>query len=141
MRFSFVVVALSAAFSTAYAAMIARQNSLPNCAVPCLANADYGNCSSTDDSCLCHSTAFINSTTTCIQASCTGSDLTNAEASSQELCAAVGVTLSTSATATSSSKATTTATSTPSSSSNAASSNTINVLTGAAAFALLAASL
>ncbi|KAG0699426.1 hypothetical protein DFH29DRAFT_936956 [Suillus ampliporus] len=151
MRFSVVVLTLSAAFSTAFAAMIARQ-SIPNCAVPCMINADFGNCASTDDSCLCHSQAFINSTTTCIQSSCTGSDLTNAEAASQQLCAAVGVTLtsaSATATATSSSKDTSTATSsakatstaTTSPSSNAASSNSINVFTGAAAFVILAASL
>ncbi|KAG1728028.1 hypothetical protein EDD22DRAFT_974111 [Suillus occidentalis] len=81
-------------------------------------------------------------TTSCIQETCTGSDLTNAEAASQSLCAAVGVTLTTSsatATATQSSNGTTT-TATPSSS-NAASSHTINIFTGAAAFAILAASL
>ncbi|KIK48523.1 hypothetical protein CY34DRAFT_68132, partial [Suillus luteus UH-Slu-Lm8-n1] len=79
---------LSVAVSSTFAALLTRQ-SLPNCAVSCLQNADYGNCASTDDSCLCHSQAFINSTTSCIQASCTGSDLTNAEAASQSLCAAV----------------------------------------------------
>ncbi|KAG2357901.1 hypothetical protein BDR07DRAFT_1222942, partial [Suillus spraguei] len=93
MRFAVVVLALSV--SSAFAALVTRQ-SMPNCAVPCLTNADFGNCSETDDSCLCHSQAFINSTTTCIQASCTGSDLSNAEAASQSLCAAVGVTLTTS---------------------------------------------
>ncbi|KAG2340382.1 hypothetical protein BDR05DRAFT_890056 [Suillus weaverae] len=95
MRFAVVVLSLSVAVSSAFATLIARQ-SLPNCAVACLTNANYGNCSSTDNNCLCHSQAFINSTTSCIQASCTGSDLTNAEAASQSLCAAVvccGVTL------------------------------------------------
>ncbi|KAG2757217.1 hypothetical protein P692DRAFT_20377503 [Suillus brevipes Sb2] len=141
MRFAVVVLALSVAVSSTFAALLTRQ-SLPNCAVPCLKNADYGNCASTDDSCLCHSQAFINSTTSCIQASCTGSDLTNAEAASQSLCAA-GVTLTTSsatATATTSSNGTaTTATAKPSSS-NAASSHSINIFTGAAALAILAAS-
>ncbi|KAG1744817.1 hypothetical protein EDB19DRAFT_1874378 [Suillus lakei] len=143
MRFAVVVLALSVAFSSAYAALMARQ-SLPNCAVPCLTNADFGNCSETDDNCLCHSQAFINSTTTCIQSSCSGSDLTNAEAASQQLCAAVGVTLtvtSATSTATTSSNGTATATTATPSSSNAASSHSINMLTGAAAFAILAASL
>ncbi|KAG2124658.1 hypothetical protein DEU56DRAFT_892969 [Suillus clintonianus] len=141
MRFAVVVLTLSVAFSSAFAALVARQ-SLPNCAATCLENADYGNCSSTDDTCLCHSQAFINSTTTCIQASCTGSDLTNAEAASQSLCAAVGVTLTvTSATATATSNGTATATTAKASSTNAASSHSVNMLTGAAAFAILAASL
>ncbi|KAJ8596835.1 hypothetical protein M405DRAFT_928505 [Rhizopogon salebrosus TDB-379] len=148
MRFPVAVLVLSAAVSSVFAALVARQ-SLPNCAVPCITNADYGNCSSTDDTCLCHSQAFINSTTTCIQASCTGSDLTNAEAASQALCAAVGVTLTTAPASTGVSSATSTGTSksassasssTASPTSNAASSNSINVLTGAAALAILAAS-
>ncbi|KAG1792029.1 uncharacterized protein HD556DRAFT_1382354 [Suillus plorans] len=143
MRFAVVVLTLSVAVSSAFAALITRQ-SLPNCAVPCLTDADFGNCSSTDDNCLCHSQAFINSTTTCIHASCTGSDLTNADAASQSLCAAVGVTLtagSAAATATSSSNSTATATTAKPSSSNAASSHSINMLTGVAAFAIMAASL
>ncbi|OJA13919.1 hypothetical protein AZE42_08575, partial [Rhizopogon vesiculosus] len=147
MRFPIVILALSATFSSAFAALTARQAALPNCASTCLADADYGTCASTDDTCLCNSPAFINSTTTCIQATCTGSDLTNAEEASQALCAAVGVTLTASssstgtATSTGTSKATSTstsgATSTPTF--NAASSNSINVLTGAAAFAIMAA--
>ncbi|KAF9233042.1 hypothetical protein BU15DRAFT_54385, partial [Melanogaster broomeanus] len=59
------------------------------CAAPCLANADYGGCSPTDDSCLCTNEVFLNSTTTCIEAACSGSDLAEAEAFSQALCLAV----------------------------------------------------
>ncbi|KAG2040395.1 hypothetical protein BDR03DRAFT_948625 [Suillus americanus] len=141
MRFAVIVLALSFVVESAFTALITRQ-SLPNCAVPCLTNADFGNCSSTDDSCLCHSQAFINSTTSCIQASCTGSDLTNAEAASQSLCAAVGVTLTVSSdTATATTSSNDTATTANPSSTNAASSHSINILTGAAAFAILAASL
>ncbi|KAG1805482.1 uncharacterized protein BJ212DRAFT_1392088 [Suillus subaureus] len=103
MRFAVVVLALTFAVQSAFTALLTRQ-SLPNCAVPCLTNADFGNCSSTDDS-------FVNSTTSCIQASCTGSDLTNANAASQSLCAAVGVTLTaSSATATATTSSNDTAT-------------------------------
>ncbi|KAG1838901.1 hypothetical protein DFJ58DRAFT_813253 [Suillus subalutaceus] len=141
MRFAVIVLALSFVVESAFTALLTRQ-SLPNCAVPCLTDADFGNCSSTDDSCLCHSQAFVNSTTSCIQASCTGSDLTNAEAASQSLCAAVGVTLTvSSATATATTASNGTATTAKPSSTNAASSHSINILTGAAAFAILAASL
>jgi len=141
MRFPVAILVLSAAFSSAFAALVVRQ-SLPNCAEQCLASADYGNCSSTDDTCLCNSSAFINSTTTCIQSSCTGSDLTTAEAASQALCAAVGVTLTaTSASSTASASGTSTSSAKASAtSSSAASSNGVNMLTGAAALAILAAS-
>ncbi|OAX36897.1 hypothetical protein K503DRAFT_694271 [Rhizopogon vinicolor AM-OR11-026] len=116
MRFPIAILTLSAALSSAFASLTARQ-SLPNCAATCLADADYGTCASTDDTCLCNSPAFINSTTTCIQATCTGSDLTSAEEASQALCAAVGVTLTSSssstgtATSTGTSEATSTSTS------------------------------
>ncbi|KAG2159469.1 uncharacterized protein EDB93DRAFT_1115887 [Suillus bovinus] len=144
MRFAVVVLPLSVAVSSAFAALLTRQ-SLPSCAVPCLTNADFGNCSETDDNCLCHSEAFINSTTSCIQTSCTGSDLTNAEAASQSLCAAVGVTLTSGVAAATSTSAsfdsTATGTTVKSSSSNAASSHSVSMLTGVAAFAILAASL
>ncbi|KAG1886686.1 hypothetical protein F4604DRAFT_1723072 [Suillus subluteus] len=141
MRFAVIVLALSFVVESAFTALLTRQ-SLPNCAVPCLTDADFGNCSSTDDSCLCHSQVFVNSTTSCIQASCTGSDLTNAEAASQSLCAAVGVTLTvSSATATATTSSNGTAITAKPPSTNAASSHSIDILTGAAAFAILAASL
>ncbi|KZT26073.1 hypothetical protein NEOLEDRAFT_267649 [Neolentinus lepideus HHB14362 ss-1] len=101
MRCTLAFVTLSYVFAVVSASRIAiyARQSLPSCATSCLMNADTGTCGE-NDTCLCRSQAFINSTTTCIQQSCTGSDLTNAEAAAQELCAAVGVTLSaTSATA------------------------------------------
>ncbi|KDQ56542.1 hypothetical protein JAAARDRAFT_36030 [Jaapia argillacea MUCL 33604] len=87
MRFTFAIVALTSALAAVSA------QSIPACATPCLANANLGGCAATDNACLCKNQAFISSTTACIQANCTGSDLTNAEAAAQALCAAVGVTL------------------------------------------------
>lgn len=59
------------------------------CSIPCLVNADLGNCSATDNVCLCKSQAFVNSTTACIENACTGADLANAEADAEAICASV----------------------------------------------------
>ncbi|KIJ16487.1 hypothetical protein PAXINDRAFT_168597 [Paxillus involutus ATCC 200175] len=146
MRFAVALFALTAVSSVS-SALIARQ-SLPNCAAPCLANANFDGCSPDDDTCLCHDQTFIDSTTSCIQSSCTGSDLAEAEAFAQSLCLAVGVTLTVasatstaSATAPASAKtsaASTSAAASPSST-GAASSNGVSVLAGAAAALALAA--
>ena len=64
-------------------------NFLEGCALPCVANANFGSCSHQDNACLCKSQAFINSTTTCIQGACQGQDLQNAEAYSQAICKSV----------------------------------------------------
>ncbi|OSD00537.1 hypothetical protein PYCCODRAFT_1453309 [Trametes coccinea BRFM310] len=93
MRF-FAVLALAAALSTASAAQIdRRQAGYPSCALPCLASADFGSCDPTDDNCLCHSSGFINSVTSCVVSACSGSDLQQAESAAQQACASVGVTL------------------------------------------------
>ncbi|KAI6115318.1 hypothetical protein EDD16DRAFT_1594859 [Pisolithus croceorrhizus] len=134
MRAAVALVALSAALSSASAGLVSRQ-SLPSCANPCITNANLGGCSATDDTCLCESQTFINSTTTCIESSCTGNDLQEAEQYAQSLCLAVGVTLTiatptpTSTSPTSSSSSTATATQTGS----ATSSYGINGFAAAAA--------
>ncbi|KAK0444253.1 uncharacterized protein EV420DRAFT_1574977 [Desarmillaria tabescens] len=93
MRFSLTV--FSALFVTAWGSMLlGRQTSLPDCALPCITNVDYGSCSPSDNACLCKSETYVNTTTTCIESSCTGSDLTTAIATAQALCAEVGVTFS-----------------------------------------------
>ncbi|KAK0186516.1 hypothetical protein F5146DRAFT_133983 [Armillaria mellea] len=93
MHLSFTV--LSALFVTAWGSMLLdRQTSLPDCALPCITNVDYGSCSPSDNACLCKSATYVNTTTTCIESSCTGSDLTTAIATAQALCAEVGVTFS-----------------------------------------------
>ncbi|KAH7883104.1 hypothetical protein F5I97DRAFT_1930688 [Phlebopus sp. FC_14] len=137
MRFTAAFFGLSVIVSSVSAALVARQ-SLPNCAAPCLANANYGGCAQDDDTCLCHNQSFVNSTTSCIESSCSGSDLAEAESFAQQLCLAVGVTLTASTpapTATSSS----TGSPSPSPSTGGALSNGINTLAGAAAALALAA--
>jgi hypothetical protein len=150
MRFTLTFVSVAVALSTATASLIARQ-SLPSCAVTCLAKANFGGCSQDDNHCLCANEAFINSTTTCIEAECSGSDLTNAEAYSQAICKSVGEPIGNSTSAASSaSGASATPTSPTSSSTAKAGSSTgaaiaanANVLTGAAAvgFGILALAL
>ncbi|KAH7910722.1 hypothetical protein BJ138DRAFT_1152258 [Hygrophoropsis aurantiaca] len=134
MRFTFAFTALSAALSVVSAATFTPRQ-LPNCAAACLAEANYGGCNSDDDTCLCNSQVFIQSSTQCIQQTCTGSDLTTAESDAQQLCLAVGVTLTSSTPAATGSSAA----SSPTPSSNGATANKINALAGAAAFVALAA--
>ncbi|KAH8112804.1 hypothetical protein DFH11DRAFT_384023 [Phellopilus nigrolimitatus] len=78
--------------STAFATLVSRQ-SPPQCALTCIATANTGTCSSTDNKCLCANQAFVSSTTNCIESTCTGSDLQSAIQFAQADCAAVGVTL------------------------------------------------
>ncbi|KAG7445292.1 uncharacterized protein BT62DRAFT_920554 [Guyanagaster necrorhizus] len=94
MRFSFVALPLSILVAGSSASTIhARQ--LPSCAVSCTtsSNINYGNCSTTDDACLCQDTSFVTSVETCINSNCSGSDLQTALSEAQALCAAAGVTL------------------------------------------------
>ncbi|KAG6815309.1 hypothetical protein H0H93_010284 [Arthromyces matolae] len=90
----FTVTAVLALFaSSASAGLIARQ--FPSCADDCVMgdNVNYGGCSSTDNVCLCKSETFVSASTACIEAACSGSDLQTALSISRELCASVGVTL------------------------------------------------
>ncbi|KAF4603037.1 hypothetical protein EYR38_003442 [Pleurotus pulmonarius] len=64
------------------------------CSLTCLDPTQSVNgCGPTDNACLCRDDAFISNTTECINTSCTGDDITNAQAAARSLCAAVGVTL------------------------------------------------
>ncbi|OCH90486.1 hypothetical protein OBBRIDRAFT_834981 [Obba rivulosa] len=93
MRFALAVLALATLASASIAPLSKRQ--FPDCAENCLVDADFGSCSQTDDVCLCNSASFVNSVTSCITSSCSGSDLTTAESEAVGLCAAVGVNVST----------------------------------------------
>ncbi|KAH9947877.1 hypothetical protein B0H21DRAFT_736774 [Amylocystis lapponica] len=154
MRFAIALVALSAL--SASASSLLRRQSLPSCADPCIENADLGSCSASDDTCLCNSSAFVNSVTSCITSSCTGSDLAEAEQAAVALCAAVGVTLSSPASTSGSSTPSSTApsssssgsashsstssssASSPTTSTNAAMSHGVNALAGLAAVGAIA---
>ncbi|KAE9405595.1 hypothetical protein BT96DRAFT_1015561 [Gymnopus androsaceus JB14] len=149
MKFSIIICALSALVG-ASALLVPRQVTFPPCSQMCLATASLGSCQQGDDTCLCNTPAFVSSTADCIAASCTGSDLTEADQAAEQLCLAVGVKLtvtvsSTATSAASSASASSTATSSAStttsssSSSNGAISNGANTLAALAAFGLVAA--
>ncbi|KAK7442062.1 hypothetical protein VKT23_016338 [Stygiomarasmius scandens] len=91
---TFFVIAAALFNGVSASALRARQ--IPNCAATCLASADLGDCQPTDNACLCNNQAFVSSTATCIAESCQGDELEQANAASRSLCAAVGVTLTSS---------------------------------------------
>ncbi|KAK0224154.1 hypothetical protein IW262DRAFT_1459205 [Armillaria fumosa] len=94
MRFSFVALPLSVLIAGSSATSLhARQ--LPSCAVDCItgSNINYGDCSTSDNACLCKNSDFVNSVQSCITSNCTGNDLQTALSVAQALCAAAGVTL------------------------------------------------
>ena len=111
MRFSAVIVALSAAFATASAAHLERRQTgyasssrsvslvwirrltslslFPGCALPCLTSADRGSCAADDTKCLCNNQTFVNETTLCFEKNCTGDDLDKSIAAAVEMCRSV----------------------------------------------------
>ncbi|THU85128.1 hypothetical protein K435DRAFT_783425 [Dendrothele bispora CBS 962.96] len=92
MRYSFFVSTALVSLASASSVSLWRRQ-FPGCATSCLANADTGNCVASDNACLCRSQSFVDSTTQCIESSCSGNDLQTALTDAQMLCAAVGVTL------------------------------------------------
>ncbi|KIJ93339.1 hypothetical protein K443DRAFT_112214, partial [Laccaria amethystina LaAM-08-1] len=84
--------------SPSYASLLAHtlfsRQSIPACLSTCLANADLGGCVATDNACLCKSQVFVTGVATCVYQACTGADLTAAFNDAEQLCLAVGVTLS-----------------------------------------------
>ncbi|EJD01847.1 uncharacterized protein FOMMEDRAFT_87837, partial [Fomitiporia mediterranea MF3/22] len=61
------------------------------CALTCIANADSGGCSATDNVCLCESKEFIGDVESCIDNTCQGQDKEEAKQFVQDTCASVGV--------------------------------------------------
>ncbi|CAE6363966.1 unnamed protein product [Rhizoctonia solani] len=140
MRVSIVVAALAAVAS---ASSVAKRQ-IPSCALACITTAETGSCAPTDNTCLCRSSDFVESTYKCIASTCTGSDLDSAVDSAQALCVAAGVTLTqtvpastgatgTGATPTATSPATASPTTTSSSGSNGAISFSGSPMIGALA--------
>ncbi|KIK02556.1 hypothetical protein K443DRAFT_515923 [Laccaria amethystina LaAM-08-1] len=91
MRFALATVALAAASASA-STLFGRQ-SIPACAGKCIASANLGGCAATDNACLCRSQAFLSTAIPCVEMTCTGSDLAEAKNAAEQLCLAVGVTL------------------------------------------------
>ncbi|EIW56125.1 uncharacterized protein TRAVEDRAFT_85575, partial [Trametes versicolor FP-101664 SS1] len=71
---------------------------ITDCAQSCIASADLGSCSATDNSCLCQSQTYLATLSSCLAVSCTGADLQQAEDTLTSTCAAVGLTVSLSVT-------------------------------------------
>ncbi|KAG8996190.1 hypothetical protein FRB94_008522 [Tulasnella sp. JGI-2019a] len=96
MRFStiFVAAATAATFVSAASTTLSRRQGFPNCSLTCLTNASaYGNCSPTDDVCLCNSANYIKTTLDCFMTNCGASDVATANAQSASLCKAAGITV------------------------------------------------
>ncbi|KAF9078639.1 hypothetical protein BDP27DRAFT_1309926 [Rhodocollybia butyracea] len=142
----FAALSAVSALSASWAVILPRQSlTFPACSQPCLATAQTGNCNPSDDTCLCNLPSFVSSTATCIANSCTGNDLNTANQAAEQLCLAVGVTLTTSdfsvsatnTPASTGSQATTTSSPSPTTSPNSALSHSVNVF--AIAFGVVAA--
>ncbi|KAF5366599.1 hypothetical protein D9758_008974 [Tetrapyrgos nigripes] len=153
MRFTGLFLSAALISLTSASSVSRRQSGLPDCAFTCISTADTGNCVRSDNDCLCRNQAFIDSTTQCIESSCSGNDLQAALSGAQQLCALVGVTLtstptlsatdtSSSASSTGTSPATTTesagSSSTSDNSSNGALSTGVNLCAGIISAAFVA---
>ncbi|KAG8857036.1 hypothetical protein FRB96_005966 [Tulasnella sp. 330] len=93
MRFSTILIAAATVASVA-STPFKRQGGFPDCSLPCLTvTANYGNCSATDDVCLCNSATYVGLTYECFIGKCSASDAATANAQSASLCAAAAVTV------------------------------------------------
>ncbi|KAK7436690.1 hypothetical protein VKT23_018945 [Stygiomarasmius scandens] len=135
----FVPAALVLLASASSVSLWKRQ--FPSCAMPCVASADTGSCVPTDNSCLCRSESFVNSTTECIESSCSGNDLQAALSGAQQLCAAVGVTLTSTPTPTPTSESASNTTPSATISSDSSGSNDATVNSGSVFIGAIAAGL
>ncbi|KAF5391000.1 hypothetical protein D9757_003973 [Collybiopsis confluens] len=136
----FVLTSIVAVSVSASASVFKRQQlSLPSCALTCLSSAiTSSGCDTTDEKCLCTSSTFINSTSSCITKSCSDTDAATALKGAADLCASVSVTLDTSSIAASvtspassaSTSATTTAAPSASSTASSDSARTNSALSG-----------
>ncbi|KIO24127.1 hypothetical protein M407DRAFT_26483 [Tulasnella calospora MUT 4182] len=80
------------ALASCKAAGVDLTNPLPRCALQCLEIPSPTACPDEDDgTCSCKDTAFIQAIDTCFRSSCTGRDLTTAEAVYSAACRASGV--------------------------------------------------
>jgi len=76
------------------ASLAVAQAPPPACATNCVNNTPSSKCTNkTDVNCLCHDDDFITKATQCILTTCQGNDVQASEQFAQQLCAAVGVTL------------------------------------------------
>ncbi|KAH9934195.1 uncharacterized protein B0H18DRAFT_1092697 [Fomitopsis serialis] len=94
MRFAFALAVLATTLATTSATNLLERQSLPTCAETCIGSANTSGCSSSDEKCLCSSSAFVDSVESCVQSSCSAGDLSSALQAAEALCAQAGVSLS-----------------------------------------------
>ncbi|KAH9934194.1 uncharacterized protein B0H18DRAFT_547026 [Fomitopsis serialis] len=145
MRFAFALAVFAATLTTTVATnLFLKRQHLPSCAEACIEGANTSGCSASDDECLCSSSAFVDNIKSCVQSSCSASDLANAQEYFEAFCAKVGVSLSASTSATVSSSVSTSSSVTvsisasiPASSdvSNASACTAMSALAGTSAYA------
>ncbi|KAJ7047736.1 hypothetical protein C8F04DRAFT_20543 [Mycena alexandri] len=93
MRFGTVFTAMSLS-SSVLAAYPRQLPGFPSCANTCLNEpTNLGGCQETDETCLCKSLVFVETTFACIMAACQGADQQTAINGAESLCLNFGVTL------------------------------------------------
>ncbi|KAH9968049.1 hypothetical protein BC827DRAFT_466886 [Russula dissimulans] len=134
---AFLGLFIAAFISTVSASfgLFPRADGYPDCALGCLAQgANMSKCLSGETSCYCKDPVFVNFTTTCIQKNCTNpADLTQADQTAEDACAAAGAPLASTSTSSAPSS-----TGTASKKSNSAESIMVNMIGAAAALGLAA---
>ncbi|KAJ7162593.1 hypothetical protein C8R43DRAFT_990857 [Mycena crocata] len=94
MRFSLALVSLSLLSSVSATYERRQISGFPQCANDCLNNpANLGGCQQTDETCLCKSLPFVQTTFSCITKACQGADQQAAISGAESLCLNFGVTL------------------------------------------------
>ncbi|KAF3936137.1 hypothetical protein ABW19_dt0200768 [Dactylella cylindrospora] len=82
------LLSTTASFSVTSAQLI----TLPLCAQDCISDSlQETNCTSTDTTCLCQSTGYIDILTDCVRGACEGNELQQAEDYAVTICAANGI--------------------------------------------------
>ncbi|KAF8211521.1 hypothetical protein K438DRAFT_1752254 [Mycena galopus ATCC 62051] len=95
MRFAATLAAVSIISSVAGAYHPRQIPGFPACASNCLNDpTNLGGCQQTDESCLCNSLPFVETTFACITAACQGADQQSAITGAENFCLDFDVTLS-----------------------------------------------
>ncbi|KAJ7755672.1 hypothetical protein DFH07DRAFT_821358 [Mycena maculata] len=94
MRFTAGLTFVSLLSSVSAGHYLRQLPGFPSCADDCLNDpTNLGGCAVTDESCLCNSLPFVQTTFACITAACQGSDQQSAISGAENLCLDFGVTL------------------------------------------------
>ncbi|KAJ7087212.1 hypothetical protein B0H15DRAFT_843080 [Mycena belliarum] len=94
MRFAALTFSASLLSSVSATYCLRQLPGFPDCADNCLNNPqNLGGCQLADESCLCKSLPFVQTTFACIMAACQGADQQAAVNGAENLCSMFGVTL------------------------------------------------